>query len=398
MESRWKIVIKTPKVLNLALISLLIISQVGCITSDSISAEEPGDTSTQAEKDLVMSSNQPVSPDSVIYWQSFFKPPPTSKEKMHLESQLRQWSSVSDPDQLLLKARSQIAVGQKKEAESTLLYLVRKAPDHLEGSLELANLFLHLEQLPEALTTLGNIQELMGRDRKVSPEFLLKYRYTLGLCKIAVGDRQEGHNLLGEIIGDFPLFAPAYSALAQSYLDMDNPRLAEFVVQRALDRIKNQPNLFNLAGALAMQDSQEAKAKDFFDLALKIDPKFAPALVNRAILSFKNLEYSAAEEDLLIALKVDPMNSDTLATYGILQMRLGNYDVSKSAFIQSIDTKPNHAFSRYNLAVLYFDHLNRPDEARRLLTEVLNIKSAPKRLKALSEQYLSRLKNLQSAY
>jgi tetratricopeptide (TPR) repeat protein len=153
-----------------------------------------------------------------------------------------------------------------------------------------------------------------------------------------------------------------------------------------------------LAGAIALQQQQDSKAREFFDSALKINKNFAPALVNRAILSFRDLEYSAAEEDLIVAMKVDPINPDTLATYGILQMRLGNFDVAKNALTQALDIKPNHAISRFNLAVLYFDHLKKSDEARRLLTEVLNIKSASKRLKTQSEQYLSRLKTLQSAY
>ncbi len=376
----------------------LAITHGGCATSGQTTLEDDNEDLTAPNEKPTGASSQVVSPNSVVYWQSFFKPPPTVHEKARLESQLNQWSTTTDPEALLAKARSQMAVGQKKDAESTLLYLVRKNPEHLEGSLELANLFLQLESIPEALTTLANIQELMGQDRKISPEFSLKYRYTLALCYITQGDRQQGHGLLSEIIGYFPLFAPAYSALAQSYLDLDNDRLAEFVIQRALDRIKNQPNLYNLAGAIALQQQQDSKAREFFDTALRINKNFAPALVNRAILSFRDLEYSAAEEDLIVAMKVDPINPDTLATYGILQMRLGNFDLAKNAFNQALDFKPNHAISRFNLAVLYFDHLKKPDEAHRLLTEVLNIKSASKRLKSQSEQYLSRLKNLQSAY
>jgi Flp pilus assembly protein TadD len=78
--------------------------------------------------------------------------------------------------------------------------------------------------------------------------------------------------------------------------------------------------------------------------------------------------------------------------------RVGNFSAAKSAFMQALDIKPNHALSRYNLAVLYFDHLKKPDEARRLLTEVLLINTASKALRSQAEQYLSRLKNLSAAY
>ena len=239
---------------------------------------------------------------------------------------------------------------------------------------------------------------MISSSDSVTQTVLIKYRYTLALAFIGRGERDKGHRILSDLIGLDKTFTPAYASLASSYLAIGRASVAEFVLKRGLDRVQDNASLMNLMGVIAQQARQSEAARGWFDKALSIAPNYAPALVNRAVLSAANLEFAAAEEDLLQALKADPQQVDALVALGVVQKRQGNISGAKASFSKAVDSDPDNAYGRYNLAALLADDLKKPNEALRLFHEVLQTPAANSELKELARSYINDLTPLGSRY
>lgn len=375
---------------TIALIGLLLTS---CTTtkSDDLSADS---AEAKPDLDVSMSVTQggKVPADAVMNWQAFFKAPPSGKERSLLEQRLAGWSDSSNPKELLAKGRGELVLSKVGAAETTFRKLLRLDPENLEAALELASLYLKKKNVVEAFEFLSTVKEGLASSDKAGHNFIVKYRYTLALAYIARGDRDKGHKVLSDLIGVDKAFSPAYVALATSYMTIGKDSVAEFVVRRGLDRSIDDPRLLNLMGLVQQKKRLFDEARLWYDKALKSDPGFASALVNRAAIATQNFEFSAAEGDLLTALQRDPLNVDALIALGIVQKKQGNHPGAKASFTKAIDAAPDSPYARFNLAVLLADDLKKPDEALRLFHEVLQTDLPAGDLKDLARSYINDLK------
>lgn len=329
---------------------------------------------------------------AVIDWQAFFKPPPTKDERSILEARLGKWQDKEDPDALVVKGRLEVATGRYGNAETSFRKALRLKDDHPEAMLELAALFLRRRATNDSFDLLARIRERINAADDVGQTYIFRYRYTLAMAYIARDERDKGHKVLSDLLGVDKSFAPAYVALASSYLATGKDNIAEFVAKRGLDRTKDHAPLLNVLGVVAIRARQLETARQWLDRALEVTPAFVPALVNRAALSARNLEYAAAEQDLLAGLAVDPYHVDALVALGIVQKKQGNFSGAKAALSKAVDLAPDDPHARFNLAVLFADDLKKPNEAARLFTEVLQTPSSAAELKQMARSYLEGLK------
>ncbi len=333
-----------------------------------------------------------VPADAVMNWQSFFKAPPTSQERSLLERRVTAWTDVGTVKELLQKGRAELALGRIGAAEVSFRKATRLEPKNLEAALELAALFLKKKDVKNAFEFLVQVKEGLGIDRRATQSFIFRYRYTLALAYIERGDREKGHKVLSDLLTVQRDFAPAYVALATSYITINRDAVAEFVVRRGLDRIKEDPRLLSLMGLVLARRRTLDEARLWYDKALKVSPTYTPALVNRAALAMQNLEYGAAEADLIQALTHEPHNVDALVALGIAQKKQGNISGAKASLTKAVDVSPENAYARFNLAVLLADDLKKPDEALRLFREVLQTEGQGGELKDLARSYVNDLK------
>lgn len=269
--------------------------------------------------------------------------------------------------------------------------MLRHDERNVEAMIELASLYLRLNRVNDSFDLLSQAKVVINNSDDVGQGVAMKYRYTLALAYTARGDKEKAHKILSDLIGIDKTFAPAYATLGQSYLNSGRDSVAEFVIRRGLDRVQDSGSLLNLMGVIAQRQKRPEEARSWFDKALKSTPSYAPALVNRAVLSTENLEYAAAEQDLLQALALDPQNVEGLVALGVVQKRQGNVSGAKASFIKAIEVGPEDPYARFNLAVLQADELNRPSEASRLFKEVLQMSTATEGLKDLARTYMTDL-------
>lgn len=387
--------------LTLSILSILALGLglSACSSSDKKSGDDldvtmedggPGPAITDGGKALPATA--------VTNWQGFFKAPPSQKERSLLEQRLSTWQDKETAENLVAKGRTELALGRLAAAETSLRKALRLKDDSAEAQLELAALYLRKRDMAMAFELLSQVKDSIATNEAVGQPFVFRYRYTLALAYIARGDRDKGHKVLSDLIGIDKTFAPAYTSLASSYLDLGKDSVAEFVVRRGLDRVKDHAGLQNLMGVISRKSRQLDAARTWFDKALVADPHFAPALVNRAMLSATNLEYGAAEEDLLTALVQDPQNSDALVCLGIVQRRQGNFTGAKASLSKAVDVDPDNAFARFNLGMLLSEDLKRPNEALRLFHEVTQTSRASAELKEQAKSLIQDLKQSGESY
>lgn len=373
----------------------------GCASSGKKSAADDLDiemSDKPSEKPLTYADVVPTKDDAgslpksaVTNWQSFFKAPPSQQERNVLEQKLAGWKDSEGADDLIKRARTEVAVGRLAAAETSLRKSLRLNGDNQDAQLELAALYLRKKDVAKAFELLSQVKDGISTRDVTAQSFVFRYRYTLALAYIARGDRDKGHKVLSDLIGVDKGFAPAYASLAASYLELGKDSVAEFVIRRGLDRVKEHAGLLNLMGVISRRAKQMEAARGWFDKALVVDPRFAPSLVNRAMLSAAAMEYGTAEEDLLTALAAEPQNGDALVSLGIVQRRQGNFTGAKASFTKAVDADPENAYARFNLGVLLVEDLKRPNDAMRLFSEVTQTSNASPELKATARSMLQDL-------
>ncbi len=382
--------------MRFATVILAMLFASACTTTPGSDEHDLGPAMTDSKQDLDVpmgvTQGGKVPADAVMNWQSFFKAPPSAKDRSLLELKLAAWTDTTNPKDLLAKARGELVLGKVGAAETSFRKLLRLDPSNLEAALELASLYLKKKDVVNAFEFLAQVKDGLATSDKASHSFLVKYRYTLALAYIARDDRDKGHKVLSDLIGVDKGFSPAYVALATSYLAIGKDSVAEFVVRRGLDRSKDDPRLLNLMGLVLQRKRLFDEARMWYDKAVKGDPGFVPALVNRATLAAQNFELPAAEADLMAALSRDPLHVDALIALGIVQKKQGNAQGAKASFTRAVDTDPDNPYARFNLAVLLADDLKKPDEALRLFHEVLQTNLPAGDLKDLARSYINDLK------
>ena len=330
--------------------------------------------------------------NAVTNWQSFFKDPPTVAERSQLEQKLARWTDDATVEALRSKGRLELALGRLAAAEATFRQALRLSPSDLEAQLEIAGLLLRRKEIGPTFEFLTKIKDDIATSDQVPQTLIVRYRYLLALSLLARGDRAKAHKILGDLVGVDRTFTPAYAALATSYLEAGRDGVAEFVLRRGMDRVKDQGPLYNLMGLVASRQGQTSDARGWFDRALTASPKLTAALVNRAVLAVHAGELGAAEQDLQAALAIEPGAVDALVAIGIVKRRQGSPSLARAAFAKAIDIDPNHTFARFNLAVLMADDLRKPTEAMRLFHEVMQTATPNSELAELSRSYINDLK------
>lgn len=364
---------------------ILLVILVSCASKDHQTGS-PVDA-----KDISAGESTDIPADAVTNWQKFFKPTPESAERDLLAKRLQTWKETSNTNDLIERGRTELALGQLKAAETSFRQALRHDENNLDASLELATIYIKRHETGKAFDFLAAIGRDIGTRDDVSQKFIFRYKYILALGHLAQNDTEKGHEILSDLIATDGTFSPGYCALATSYLEHNKVEIAEFVVRRGMDRAKPSANLYNLMAVIAMRQNQEAAARNWIERSLTLSPSYPPALVNRANLSLRGLEYEAAENDLKKALVGDPTSIDALVGLGLAQKHQGRIQDAKSSLEKAIDISPDSASARYNLAILMIENFKKPHTAARLFHEVTQ--SAPKssQLHQMATRYLGQM-------
>jgi len=338
-----------------------------------------------------------VAAEDVVDWRDFFKAPPTPEQRDLLSQKLKQKASASTPKELIENGRNQMALGRLTDAEISFREAARKDPRDLTILLDLAQLYLQKNDLTMSFEFLSQAKRVIDQREVTAVKDVFRYRYILAVAYIHRGDHDLGHRVLTDLVGLDQSFVHGYAALATSYLRLGRQAVAEFIVKRGIDRAGDDASLYNVLGAVALQDERIGEARHHFDRALELDPHYAQAMINRAHLSIVHFDYEAAELDLAKAAEANPNLPEVFVALGLLQRRQGQLQRAKESFEKALAVAPQFPSARMNLALLLAEDLNDEHRALQLFYEVVQITSEGSPQQATAKQYIDQIHQARQA-
>lgn len=110
-----------------------------------------------------------------------------------------------------------------------------------------------------------------------------------------------------------------------AYLQLQTNQLEKALntTQKLLDDEPNKLEILQLAGELSLQLGRQLDAENFFNLALKLEPEFKPALLALAGISLNNKQFSEAEKFYQEILSFYPNDPFVLQLYADLAIKDG---------------------------------------------------------------------------
>jgi tetratricopeptide (TPR) repeat protein len=177
------------------------------------------------------------------------------------------------------RAQLRLSLGQPDGALADLTYLLEMEPDHLEARVSRATLLLSMDPADPA-DPAGTADPAVPAD----PADPAVPAGTAGTAGTAEDDVRLGLALAPE-----------------------------------------EPRLLCLLGRIEQERGSDAQAAAAFDQALRADPAFAPALVDRATLAYARGELRAAAADLTAALNVLGEDPDVLYNRGVVYQESGRF-------------------------------------------------------------------------
>lgn len=127
---------------------------------------------------------------------------------------------------------------------------------------------------------------------------------------------------------------------------------------------------------------QEAMQKEIGKLMLKMqeNPDDVETLVELASYFMNMQSWDKAQVFLNNAVVLKPADTEILYRLGICSFQLEQPAEAAGYFEQIVALEPEHAHALYNLGVLYKHYLDKPDEAKKLFTDLVAIADAPQDL------------------
>ncbi len=123
------------------------------------------------------------------------------------------------------------------------------------------------------------------------------------------------------------------------------------------------------------------KAEKEFLAALEMDPEYAKAHFNLAILYSKTKNFKKAEEEYIAALKIKPNMPQILNNLGVIYANQKKYKKAENSFKKAIKNNQKNLKARLNLANLYFYFNNNLLKAKKEYQAALKIDSSLKQAK-----------------
>ncbi len=133
--------------------------------------------------------------------------------------------------------------------------------------------------------------------------------------------------------------------------------------------------LFFYLGFICSELNQYDKSADAYKAVININPDYADAHYNYAILLYKHFQdYGGAKQHYLQALRVNPDYADAHNNYATLLMDdLQDYEGAREHYLKALRVNPNYADAHYNYAILLHKHFQDYGGAKQHYLQALRV-------------------------
>ena len=241
----------------------------------------------------------------------------------------------------ILLARRQPADARKAFEKS-----VEISPEHLPTIERLVDLDIAEQQYA---TAIGRVQKLIDKDPNAAQPWALR-----GKIYFAQRDFTHAEADLSKAIELDPKLEPAYLLLAQLYVDSNRQDQAITKLNAFVEKNKDVPALMQLA-LIQTQLKQFDAARDAYETVLTVNPNFALALNNLAVLYSDQLgQLDKAYELAQKAREVAPNDPHVTDTLGWIEFKKGNYGEALRSLQESAAKWPESPEIQYHVGMAHY--------------------------------------------
>ncbi|MBO4430084.1 MAG: tetratricopeptide repeat protein [Bacteroidaceae bacterium] len=221
---------------------------------------------------------------------------------------------------------------------------IRRNP-YFPNTYELRGLaYINMNRFPEAIADYRTATDM-------SPD-LRSLWHNLALCYIETDSLDQADSITSTIIKKWAKQADGYTLKAQVFLQKKDTVAAETCLDKALEVDKYNIPAHTAKANILMSHEQYSEAIQHFDESLRLNPKQAGCLINRALCHYHLNHYRDAMADYDLALELEPKNFVGHYNRGLLRANVGedNLAIEDFNFILSID--PDDMMATFNRATL----------------------------------------------
>lgn len=291
------------------------------------------------------------------------------------------------PQLLMLNGLAHYGLGEREKAKpyleevqkrlggspvSKLLAQIYMAESNSDRAVEVLEQYLKRQPGDaQAMTLLASAYMGQGRYAKAtnliqdalrsgdSPEL----QTALGLSLLGARQGPGAVKALESAFAKDPKQVQAGVTLVGLYLRGGQPAKARAVTERLLEQQPSNPGFYNLNGLAKVALGDRGGARQAFDKALQLDPKFAQASLSLARLDIAGGAYDAARARLEALLQADEKNVEALFEVAVIADRRGQPAESLRWLQKAVDHAPPRELRPLIALVDLQLRQGRPDEA-----------------------------------
>lgn len=163
----------------------------------------------------------------------------------------------------------------------------------------------------------------------------------------------------------------ALNALAIHHISKAEWGAARLLLEKALEKNKDQAGIYNNLGVIAIRGEDNLEAGyAYFKTAYSKDPKNANVLNNLGSIYVKYLDYGKAERMIEDAYSYMSDSPSVTNNYAIIKRVQGRYDESAGLYKKILDKDPRNVSTMLNYAILLIEYMKKYDEGVKLLNKL----------------------------
>ena len=143
--------------------------------------------------------------------------------------------------------------------------------------------------------------------------------------------------------------------MATAMQRLERYELARAILVRANQVSPDRAEVFFILGQGAWHQDNHDQARVNFRQALELNPHFAEARNNYAVLLIDSGNFDRAVEQLELALKDEPLYAEAHVNLGNAHKAMGNYEEALSAFEEALAINDSHQAALFNLGILFLE-------------------------------------------
>lgn len=144
----------------------------------------------------------------------------------------------------------------------------------------------------------------------------------------------------------------ARKIMAQIYFRKGNNEMASIILN-GLGGIRSKDSkVLNLLGMIAIRETRNTEAMDYFKQALKVNPNDVAVRMNLGVLYVRYRQLANASVEFERVLKIMPDHNDAKLHLAIIKTSRGDYKQAETIYADILDKRRGNPLALYNLAVL----------------------------------------------